>query len=216
MPTKTVYLFDQVTDESLGTFEAPASPLEPGKYFEPVYSTPNAPPALAINQVAVFANGAWSVVPDFRGQTVYDQATGTVSVVANRGALSTNLGLSLPASLILAKAKVDQITAITQSCAAAIVAGFSSSALGTAHTYPSQPTDQTNLIGAVASGLATVNFWCVDSAGVWGITSHTAAQIKQVLADGGTQRMAYSVKLKGMADQVQAATTVSAVQAIVW
>lgn len=216
MPTKTVYLFDPVTGESLGAYPATASPLEPGIYLEPVCSTPVAPPTLIVNQVAVFAAGAWSVVPDFRGQTVFDQTTGVSSVVANRGVLAANLGLTLPAAFVLANARAAQIAAITQSCAAAIVSGFASSALGTAHTYPSQPTDQTNLIGAVASGLATVNFWCADSTSVWGLTSHTAAQIKQVLADGGTQRMAYSAKLAGLAAQVQAATTVAAIQAIVW
>lgn len=119
-------------------------------------------------------------------------------------------------SIPLSTAQSNQIDALTKSCAASIVAGFSSSALGTAHTYPSQPIDQSNLIGAVASGLASVTFWCADSAGVWAVTSHTAAQIKQVLADGATQRMAFSVKLKGLVDQVMTATTDAAVQAVVW
>lgn len=216
MSTKTVYLFDAITGESLGAYPASASPLEPGIYLEPVCSTPVAPPTLVANQVAVFAAGTWSIVPDFRGQTVYDQTTGAASVVANRGPLAANLGVTLPASFILENAKTAQIVAITQSCAGAIVSGFSSSALGTAHTYPSQPNDQTNLIGAVAGGLATINFWCADSTLAWSFASHTAAQIKQVLADGGTQRMADSTKLAGLVAQVQTATTVAAVQSIVW
>lgn len=116
----------------------------------------------------------------------------------------------------LTPAKADQIKLVTQACAAAIISGFTSSALGAAHTYPSQPTDQTNLIGAVASGLATINFWCADATMIWNFASHTAAQMKQVLADGGTQRMAYSSKLAGLVAQIQAAATVAAVRAVVW
>ena len=116
----------------------------------------------------------------------------------------------------LTPAKADQIKLVTQACAAAIISGFTSMALGTVHTYPSQPNDQTNLIGAVASGLAAINFWCADATMTWNFASHTAAQMKQVLADGGTQHEAYSAKLAGLVAQIQAAVTVSAVQAVVW
>lgn len=109
-----------------------------------------------------------------------------------------------------------QITTITQSCADAIIAGFTSSALGTVHTYPSQPNDQTNLISAVASGLPNVPFWCADLTGVWGIVAHTDVQIKQVLVDGGTTRIGYSAKLAALVTRIRAATTVADVQAIVW
>lgn len=116
----------------------------------------------------------------------------------------------------LANAQAAQIVTITQACGIAIVAGFTSSALGAAYTYPSQPNDQTNLIGAVASGLANVPFWCADATGVWGIVPHTAAQIKQVLADGSALRMTYSAKLDALVKQITSASTVAAVQAIVW
>ena len=127
------------------------------------------------------------------------------------------------AAQILAQAQTTQSAALTSACAAAIVAGFASSALGSAHTYPSQPTDQTNLIGAVTAsqspGLPSTwacNFWCADSSGAWAFRSHTAAQIQQVLADGLAAREALSTKLAGLVAQVQAAATTAAVQAIVW
>jgi len=41
-------------------------------------------------------------------------------------------------------------------------------------------------------------------------------QIKQVLADGGTQRMEYSAKLLDLVTKVNAAATVVDVQAIIW
>jgi len=129
--------------------------------------------------------------------------------------VGTTFNPPAPPVLTLVQVKTAQIATLTNSCGAAIVAGFPSSALGTAYTYPSKPNDQTNLIGAVASGLA-VNFWAKDATGVWSRPMHTAAQIKQVLVDGATTYQAYSAKLLDLVTKVNAATATAAVQAIVW
>lgn len=113
-------------------------------------------------------------------------------------------------------AKADQIAQVTVDCGAAIVSGFKSSALGVEYTYPSKPTDQTNLIGAVASGLAIIYFWCANAAEVWDFREHTDAQIKQVLADAGTQRMAYSAQLAGLVAMINAAETLTDVTNVIW
>lgn len=127
------------------------------------------------------------------------------------------------ANQLLLQAQAAQASALSASCASAIVSGFTSSALGAVHTYPSQPHDQTNLIGAVTGSQSpglpstwTCNFWCADSSGVWALRPHTAVQIQQVLADGVAAREALSTKLAGLVAQIEAATTVSAVQAVVW
>ena len=131
-----------------------------------------------------------------------------------------------PEAVPLADAQAAQIAGLRASCAAAIVGGFTSSALGAAHTYPSGDTDQTNLIGAtIAAGLApagwTVNFWCADSTGTWTFAPHTAAQIQQVFGDGVIVRVAMSAKLATLSAQVMAVTDtttkgIAAVQAVVW
>ena len=128
-----------------------------------------------------------------------------------------------PPSPTLAQAQDNQVQILSSACASAIVAGFSSSALGSAHTYPSQPNDQSNLIGAATvsqtPGLPstwTCNFWCADSTGAWALRPHTAAQTQQVLAAGLAAREALSAKLAGLVAQVDDATTVASVQAIVW
>lgn len=123
----------------------------------------------------------------------------------------------------LAEAQSAQAAALSAACDSAIVAGFTSSALGSAHTYPSQPNDQTNLIGAATASQSptlpagwTCNFWCADSTGAWALRAHAAAQIQQVLADGVAAREALSTKLAALVAQVEAATTVAAVQSIAW
>jgi hypothetical protein len=120
-------------------------------------------------------------------------------------------------------AKASQTAIVSAACQDAIVAGFTSSALGAAHTYPAKPTDQQNLnasvVASILPGVAadwTTPFWCADSAGAWAYVMHTAAQIQQVGTDGKAAILACLTKNQQLAAQIDAATTVEAVQAIVW
>lgn len=65
MNTKIVYLFDELTGEYIGEYEAHESPAEPGEFIKPDCSTDNKPPITAVNERSVFdvATGVWNVVP---------------------------------------------------------------------------------------------------------------------------------------------------------
>jgi len=129
-----------------------------------------------------------------------------------------------PASLTtLPEAQEAQGIKLNSACQAAIVAGFISSALGSKHTYPAQTTDQQNLSASVLASLLpglpagwTTPFWCADANGNWTYAEHTAAQIQQVGQDGKAAIIAAIQKKAGLLAQVNAATTVGAVQAINW
>jgi hypothetical protein len=103
MATQTVFLFDPVTFLFAGTYEAHESPEEPGKFVAPDHSTPHPVPMLAANEAAVFdvAADAWTVVPDFRGQTFFDQATGAEVVIEAHGAVPAGLAATKPAAIKL-------------------------------------------------------------------------------------------------------------------
>ncbi|MET3229445.1 UNVERIFIED_ORG: hypothetical protein ABIC54_001619 [Burkholderia sp. 1263] len=124
---------------------------------------------------------------------------------------------------LLAKAKAEQVSSLSAACGAAIVSGFTSSALGSAHTYPSNMTDQQNLSTSIMASMlpgtpadwATL-FWCADSAGNWSWTSHTVAQIQQAGKDGMAAILAQRSKNATLSAQVAAASTVAAVQSVVW
>lgn len=124
---------------------------------------------------------------------------------------------------LLAQAKQVQSASIAASCAVAIVAGFTSTALGKPYLYPSKQTDQSNLSANVMSSLLPGNAkdWttpqmCCDASGEWAARSHGAAQIQQVGVDGKAAIQACLTKKRGLQDAIEAATDVSAVEAIRW
>ena len=76
MTTKTVFLYDETTGEYLGSYAAQPSPIEPGVFIEPTYSTELAPPTASAGEVVVFVSGAWTT------QIVSIPATATVPTAA--------------------------------------------------------------------------------------------------------------------------------------
>ena len=94
-PFKQVYLYDPETNEHKGPYSAQLSPLDkPGTYLTPVHHTEVCPPPHGPNQVPVFSNGVWALQPDFRGETWFDQATGTPIEIQDIGEPAKNLGRS--------------------------------------------------------------------------------------------------------------------------
>lgn len=71
---------------------------------------------------------------------------------------------------VLASAQASQVALLSASCAAAIVSGFPSLALGSSHTYPSKPTDQQNLSASIIAALLAAN-----SATAWSTNTTYAA-----------------------------------------
>ncbi|MBU3625745.1 hypothetical protein ICN48_05785 [Polynucleobacter sp. JS-Safj-400b-B2] len=121
----------------------------------------------------------------------------------------------------LAQAQQAQLATISSACAAAIVGGFKSSALGKSYTYPSNETDQLNLSGSVMSSLFpnlpanwTTLQACCDENSNWAYLPHTVAQIQQVGIDFKTFKLNCLTRNATLQAQVAAAKTVDAVQAI--
>lgn len=116
-----------------------------------------------------------------------------------------------------------QVAMLRAACAAEIVGGFTSSALGSPRTYPSDETSQRNLSGSVLASILpslptgwTTPFWNADASGHWDFTPHTAAQIQQVGLDGKALVVNAQGKLAALTAQVKLAATAQAVQAVAW
>lgn len=68
---KKLYEYSPVTGEFLTESEATPKKDKPGEYFSRTNATDIAPPKVKEKEVAVFADGTWSVKPDLRGTTYY-------------------------------------------------------------------------------------------------------------------------------------------------
>jgi hypothetical protein len=179
-----------------------------------------------------FQNTVNQSVWAFENDVVVTEINGVYSFATASGVPLTTIPTTLvpytiPAptdAQLLSAAQTKQVATNTSAAAASMVSGYTSSALGSAYTYPSKTTDQINMLGSVSSsllpGLAstwTTPFWCAPVAtGVWAYQNHTAAQIQQVGADGKAWIVSNQTQLAELNAQVAAATTVAAVQAIVW
>lgn len=218
MITKTVYLYDTngIYTES---YVANQSPLESGKFIEPVNSTEIEPPAISANQAAVFSNGTWYVEPDYRGQTWYNQTTGVPTEITSVGTPASNLGQNIPSSIALSQATTNQIIGLSSSYKTALAAGVSfTTAGGVTKTFQTDPASISNM-QSIAASLA--NGWTLPAGFYWVSSDNTqvpftsadlAGLIKAATANG----WALFQHLQTQKAAVLAATTVAAVEAIVW
>ena len=92
--------------------------------------------------------------------------------------------------------------------------GFTSDALGTTHEYGSTLEDRINLIGANKSNRPTK--YNAKENGQKVRKQHTVQQMNQVLADGFTAIQIINDKEGLLLTQIDAATTVEELDAIVW
>jgi hypothetical protein len=183
-----------------------------------------------MNNYAIVSNGTVENIVLWDGQSAYNPGTGLTAVSIPDGTTvaigyaydGTNFTAPAP-TITLAQAQKQQSSVLNSACQSQITAGFTSSALGTAYTYPAKVTDQQNLTASVLSSLMpglpttwTTPFWCENSSGTWAYVTHTAAQIQQVGQDGKNAILTAMQQLQTLTAQVNAATTVAAVQAITW
>lgn len=124
--------------------------------------------------------------------------------------------------------KADKLIEVNIACRDAIYAGFDCDALGAMHHYPALDRDQSNLAGSILDSLLpdvpagwTTPFWCADSAGVWALRPHTAAQIQQVGRVAKATIVAAIARCAGLEGQIEAIIDTdpdaeAALAAIVW
>lgn len=194
------------------------------------------PPAAAVDtQIARWneTQQQWSQVVDYRGQRYWTARQGLIEI-ADLGVLPPSGATKLMAgqTLIqegktwrlrtdaddLADAKKAKIAELKAAVEKAIKSGFSSSALGQAHTYDSEQHNVDWIQAAVLAAKKT-KITCDDGTGA--ATSkqpreHTPAQCKTVLTDGMAKLLTRKTRFRTLRDQVNAAADVAGVEAIKW
>jgi hypothetical protein len=84
-----IYNYSAETREFLGAGVARESPMEPGVFIFPAYSTEVEPPSTSDYECAIFTGEGWDIVPDYRGVTYYLSWD-------DEGITITELGISPP------------------------------------------------------------------------------------------------------------------------
>lgn len=115
---KIAYLYKENTGEFDREIDVYLSPEEEGVYLLPERATELPPPMCVAHEAAVFSAGAWSVVADFRGQTVYDRITGAARVVDALGALPPDCAPGKPDAVVAGEEKTFLIAQIKADLAA--------------------------------------------------------------------------------------------------
>ena len=167
-----------------------------------------------------FKNTVDQTIWQFNPDVIVTDTNGIFSFQSAAG-----IPLSVPTTLIpfvipsptpgqlLTAAQVVQSAIVKTSCANAITMTFTSSALGSGFNYDCAPLDQAN-IGFVS--IHGGSLWCQTGTNPWTFTTHTTIQGLQVKADMTSHIQAQQAIYAGLLTQINAATTVAAVQAIVW
>jgi hypothetical protein len=152
----------------------------------------------------------------------------TAAELSARAALAPGWAWKMPERIAvdmrsLDRQRAEKVSALSAACNTQIVVGFTSSALGAAHSYPANPLDQNNLSGSVLASILpgnavdwTTPFWCADAAGAWSFAPHTTAQIQQVGRDSKAALLAALSKNDTLAKQVAAATDKAGIDAVIW
>lgn len=206
---KTVYLYDPVTGEAIGTYDAQENPLEEGEYIFPEHSTPIKPLAAGADQVAVFSNGAWSLQPDYRGSVWYDQAGNSVEI-SNIGQPDKSLSLTLPPAIALANAQAARCNELTGAYNAEIQKNVAY--MGT--EFQADDASQVVLTKVLIAGSVPEGFFWLDVHNVQ--IPMTYAQLQGMAGAILVQGQTAFIKLQQLKSQVRAATTESDAQAVIW
>lgn len=159
-------------------------------------------------------SGDGTFIPDGAIECTQAQAQNPQQYIVSNGAI-----ISAPGSVLLAAAQSTQIAALTKSYNAAIITpvAFTTTA-GVASTYQADAISQQYLARAVtgyriAGSVPSGFYW--RSAGNTNVP-FTFADLEGLYTAMLTQGWQAFVQLQNLKAQVMAATTISAVQAVVW
>lgn len=162
MTTKIVYAYNPLTFEYLGLTEAQESPLETDVFLMPANATDIKPPSIEKNTIAIFLDSNWKIVPDFRGQTWYDQTTKAPIEITDVGAPPVELASTLP-PLTLLELRDIKIAALVSAYNTAITSDieFNGNIFKTNVNFKTELTD--NITGS--NGVIPANFYKLNAKG---------------------------------------------------
>lgn len=89
---QTIYNYHPQSGALLGESIADESPLEPGEFLLPAFSTDIRPPETSAREIAVFEDGQWSVKADWRDVPLFSTLDGTEVTISDIGLMPVEMG----------------------------------------------------------------------------------------------------------------------------
>lgn len=89
---KTIYTYHPQSGAFTGEHVADESPLEPGKFLLPAFSTTLQPPETSTREIAVFDEGQWSIKADWRDVPLFSTSDGKAVTINAIGVTPTDVG----------------------------------------------------------------------------------------------------------------------------
>lgn len=166
----------------------------------------------------VFKTKICEYVEDNRTKDIHNIQTKQNSICDYLGPLKTNFKLGKYIKTqdeLLADAKVLKTEKINQACEKSIISGFTSTALGTVHTYQSDRDDQINLMGLVTSEKDDL-LKCKKESALAEWKPHTIAQLKKVFTAGATHKKTQLIKASTLKSQINNMLTVKEINEVIW
>lgn len=142
------------TGELVGQGTADPDPMNEGSYLIPAHATDQSPPTAGTNEAAVYSNGEWSLVPDYRG-TEYWLADGSRHEISELGIEPPTEALDSPPPKPITDLAADKIDTIEQALQAELTGGMTHTMPnGTSDVVQTRPGDEPNLLGlAIERGI---------------------------------------------------------------
>jgi hypothetical protein len=231
MLTKTVYQTNHL-DLYVGPATAHESPLEPGVFLIPGGCVETPPPEIPEYKAALWRGEQWQLVDTYLGLTAYHIQTRQPTRITRHGPLPALHTLLVPGPgqvwkdgewvddlpAVAAALHAEKLQAIQSTCQAEMTGGYSSSALGEPHRYPSELADQFHLTSIVMSGMDSP-LYCTDEDAALDYRPHTIKQLRKVSKDFTEHRLHLLQKthaLKQQLDQALIDLDLDALKRISW
>lgn len=116
-----IFNYHPITKEFLNAGLADPNPLEPDNWLIPANATIAPPPAVLVNQVAVFEDDAWQIKPDYRNVLYYMPDGKSVNI--NQIGIEPDLNWHLePVPKSLIELKAEKLSEIRTAYSAAVIA----------------------------------------------------------------------------------------------
>lgn len=220
MEGKKVFLFDPQTGEYKGSYVAQPCPVNDGEFITPTDSTEDAPPVADSGTAVVWTGAAWLLVPDHRGEPVYEQATGKMIECDRPGDLPAGWALT-PPPLPFDVQQANKRAEIDRAWASANMTTFEYGD----YVVGCDQIDRMNIDG-VAGHIALFNAFPDGFPGVWkardrnGVTAlipmESVGAFRTMYAAMTAQGAANFTYAQLLKDQISGASSSEELQAIAW